>query len=42
VYSGKTAREIAELDQIPLGTAKTRIRTAILKLRETLGIEHGL
>jgi RNA polymerase sigma-70 factor (ECF subfamily) len=29
---GYTAREIGEIEQIPLGTAKTRIRTAMLKL----------
>ena len=31
---GFTAREIGEIEQIPLGTAKTRIRTAMLKLAE--------
>jgi RNA polymerase sigma factor (sigma-70 family) len=41
-YAGKTAREIAELDRVPLGTVKTRIRAAMLKLRNTLGVEHGL
>ena len=29
---GFTAREIGEIEQIPLGTAKTRIRAAMLKL----------
>jgi DNA-directed RNA polymerase specialized sigma24 family protein len=29
---GYTAREIGEIERIPLGTAKTRIRTAMLKL----------
>src|SRR4051812_31591555 len=29
---GFTAREIGEIEDIPLGTAKTRIRTAMLKL----------
>jgi RNA polymerase sigma-70 factor (ECF subfamily) len=29
---GFTAREIGEIESIPLGTAKTRIRTAMLKL----------
>jgi RNA polymerase sigma factor (sigma-70 family) len=29
---GYTAREISEIEDIPLGTAKTRIRTAMLKV----------
>lgn len=35
-FAGKTSAEVAELEDIPLGTAKTRIRTALLKLREAL------
>jgi RNA polymerase sigma factor (sigma-70 family) len=31
---GFTAREIGEIERIPLGTAKTRIRTATMKLTE--------
>lgn len=42
VYAGRTAREISELDDTPLGTVKTRIRTAMLKLRETLGERNEL
>jgi RNA polymerase sigma-70 factor (ECF subfamily) len=34
---GRTAREISELEQVPLGTAKTRIRTAMMKVRRELG-----
>lgn len=33
-YEGYTHEEIAELMKIPLGTIKTRIRTAIIKLRK--------
>jgi RNA polymerase sigma-70 factor (ECF subfamily) len=32
-FQGWTAREIAEADGIPLGTVKTRLRTALIKLR---------
>ena len=35
-FGGKTSSEVAEMEGIPLGTAKTRIRTALLKLRESL------
>jgi RNA polymerase sigma factor (sigma-70 family) len=38
---GRTAEEIARIDDIPLGTAKTRIRAGLLKLRALLG-EEGL
>jgi RNA polymerase sigma factor (sigma-70 family) len=37
---GMTAQQISEVEQIPLGTAKTRIRTAMGKLRNTLGPER--
>jgi RNA polymerase sigma-70 factor (ECF subfamily) len=33
---GRTAKEIAELEDIPIGTAKTRIRTALIRLRNGL------
>ena len=41
-YAGRTALEISELDGVPLGTVKTRIRSAMLKLRQSLGVEHEL
>lgn len=38
-FYGRTAREISEADGIPLGTVKTRIRAAMLKLRSALEVE---
>jgi RNA polymerase sigma factor (sigma-70 family) len=38
VFYGFTAREIGELDGVPLGTVKTRIRSAMLKLRASLRV----
>jgi RNA polymerase sigma factor (sigma-70 family) len=38
-YIGRTAREISALEDVPLGTVKTRIRTAMLKLRSQLEVE---
>ena len=35
-YLGRTAKEVGELEDVPLGTAKTRIRAAMLKLRDSL------
>jgi RNA polymerase sigma factor (sigma-70 family) len=37
-YMGRTAREISDLEDVPLGTVKTRIRTAMLKLRSQLEV----
>jgi RNA polymerase sigma-70 factor, ECF subfamily len=39
-FGGKTSAEVAELEGIPVGTAKTRIRTALFKLREALEVER--
>jgi RNA polymerase sigma factor (sigma-70 family) len=41
-YLGRTAREIGDLEEIPVGTAKTRIRAAMLKLHESLETDHEL
>jgi RNA polymerase sigma factor (sigma-70 family) len=38
-YMGRTAREISDIDDVPLGTVKTRIRTAMIKLRSELEVE---
>lgn len=41
-FGGLTAREIAESDGIPLGTAKTRLRTALIKVRRAQQEKEGL
>jgi RNA polymerase sigma factor (sigma-70 family) len=42
VYAGRTAREISERDGVALGTVKTRIRSAMRKLRPLLEAPDGL
>jgi RNA polymerase sigma factor (sigma-70 family) len=39
-FFGRTAREIGEIEGIPVGTAKTRIRTGLLKLREAFEVSN--
>ena len=41
VFYGFTAREMSEVDEVPLGTVKTRIRAALMKLRSELGVADG-
>jgi RNA polymerase sigma factor (sigma-70 family) len=41
-YAGRTAREIGELENAPVGTIKTRIRRAMSKLRDALETSHAL
>jgi RNA polymerase sigma factor (sigma-70 family) len=41
-YLGRTGREIAALEDAPLGTIKIRIRAAMLKLHDSLEAGHEL
>jgi RNA polymerase sigma-70 factor (ECF subfamily) len=39
-FGGRTSAEVAEMEGIPVGTAKTRIRSALLRLREAMAEEQ--
>jgi RNA polymerase sigma-70 factor (ECF subfamily) len=39
-FGGRTMAEVAEIEGIPLGTAKTRIRAALLRLRDVMARER--
>ena len=41
-FGGKTSAEVAELEGIPLGTAKTRIRSALMRLRQSLEADRDV
>jgi RNA polymerase sigma factor (sigma-70 family) len=41
-YTGRSAREIGELEGAPVGTIKTRLRAAMLKLSDALEAGHAV
>jgi RNA polymerase sigma-70 factor (ECF subfamily) len=40
-FYGYTAREMSDMDGVPVGTVKSRIRAALLKVRSELGVDDG-
>ena len=40
VIGGHTAQQVSEHEAIPLGTAKTRVRTGLRRLRRALEVDH--
>jgi RNA polymerase sigma-70 factor (ECF subfamily) len=40
-FYGLSAREISEAESIPLGTAKSRIRSSLIKMRSLLGTDEN-
>jgi RNA polymerase sigma factor (sigma-70 family) len=41
-FYGLSAREISEAESIPLGTAKSRIRSSLMKVRSLLGADENV
>ena len=39
-FQGRSGKEISEIEGIPLGTVKTRLRAAMLRLRSRLEVSH--